>query len=1491
MPRDVPPLAKYNGFINPDFRLAHAPMRTKRINTVRVIPSYRGIDLRKIKEEIEGLRLQLLDMGKSNNLVNYQSYDDRSVRVVNSKPREVLTKLMEDPEGVRIISNKVISDDTDGFRSSSSQSEIDHALGRLMRTYLANYEDKGYTTVFASIGMMSWKENTSKYKAPVVLIPLELSRDMSGNVRLKWNGDDICVSPTFMVKLNELRMKIPKFDPIENADALETCLKVIEDAVEDRNAFKYANTIMIDVFDYSKSVMFNDADPAEWSDIPELIDLVLNPTNETRAETVERRIPSHGYSILDGDESQMSVVMDVLDGKSVVVEGPPGTGKSQTIANIIAECLGNEKTVLFVSDKMAALSVVKNRLDQFDLSTYVLEMHSDNTNRKNFLKEIERSMNRELAYEVPSELECNRLERVRQELDAFSTSMSQTLGARNLTPYQLIGMRELALNNIKRRKRNPARAEITDPLDIDDEEWDNCLSLVRIASDAIPAVMPIKKNFWKNCCVKDLTPSKEYSLRDIMANNVRRTDETLASSRELAKIIGVDSPQTIGDIAELNDICKNILQFGCISLSEMIEGNPETYESSCNSIIAIFEEGERIRSELAKRYKKKAFDLESVKLMDEFAKVRKGKKDADKERCAEIIKELETCSIKPFGHPDNLKDLVAADLENLAKFRGAIFLVNGDKAKSLFGDTWKSGNSDVSELKAMRDWVMFVKQNIASKRFSDTTALVIARGGAGTPLEVKYNEIGAGISDMLSSIKAITDILGMDEGSKFKSGIYDLKPMSLKKWIKDIGENLDSLRAWGNYCDIADKLSKTPARCFVEMLANGEIHPLDAVDTFTFTYSNTLIAEAVNTRQELRNFSFDAQELRVKDLKELDPAVLKINGQKLRKKLFLTSAKRMEDEAEEIRILKGEFNRGTGQMSVRKIMGLAGKAIQSIKPCFMMSPRSVAQYLSNRNMRFDVVIFDEASQVIPADSLGALMRGKQAVIMGDSKQLPPTSFFGKKEEGTAEAATAKDMESLLNLCRASLPVHVLSWHYRSKHDSLMALSNRLFYDDKLMVCPSPAQAPAYMGLKLHYVRTAVYQRGTTSSNVKEAEMIARAVWHHYIDYPEKSLGVVTFNTNQQKVITEEVERIFKRHPDARANMAKHVKEPFIIRNLENIQGDERDVMFISIGYGYDSDGKLSKSFGLLNHAGGERRLNVLMTRARELSLIFSNFKSMDMGLSDNVPEGVRALRAYLEYAELGYTSQLDTAPIKDDLAESISSFLISKGVKTVTNVGTSQFRIDIAVCSPSDPSSYILGICLDGRTYQRMQYTRDRDRTFMELLGRMGWNTYRIWSMDWYSNPDSAKRRLWNKVSGILGDGGKKVAYSTEMFEKVSEIVESESPICRERLHAVLKEKKISLTVKVKTDIEEIIAACVSMGRFTDEDSFVTVSERPVAIRKREPKGKWKPEWIHPQEYVKALREYDSEDIEERLTLALDKMGLPNKPAFREYANDFLNEL
>lgn len=1439
-----------------------------------------------VKDEIGKLRAQLLDMGKSNNLVNYQSRDDRSIRIVDIKPDAIFDRLVMSGEGLRIMSKKSINVSVEDIRSNSSQLDIDRKLNRLMRIHLEDFEDLGYTTIYMALGFMNWRIKTSINKAPIVLVPLEPKRDQSGNVRLYWNGDDVKVSPTFIEKLRELKITAPLPDTIENVPHLNEVLDLLKETTDERTGFKINSSIIVDTFDFSKSVMYNDIDPSTWSEIPSLVDMILNPSSSAREANEERYIPSCTYSILDGDSSQMNVVMDVLEGKSVVVEGPPGTGKSQTIANIISECLGNGKTVLFVSEKMAALNVVRRRLDNAGISSYIMELHSDNMNRKNFLKEMERSIDREEPFEALSEQDCYRLERIRRDLDEYNKAVSEPIGARELTPYQLIGMRDIAQGNIRRRRRTPSRVEIKNPHAIDNEDWDYYMGILRTAAEVIPQVMPIKKNFWKDSDMSSFTPDTEHSMRAHMLNVSRRLDDVQVSVKDLCRTLGIVPPQTIGDIMAVDEISRNILRHGSISLKDALEGDPDDYMRSADEVINSLNEINSLRSKLLERYNKGILKLNADELYEEYRKA--SKKVFHSKTYRDILEKVESFALSPPVNENEAED----DLRILRDYQSRLETFSSVNRKNLFGEKWLGKDSDLEELRSFRDWMITVKRSVGSGRFSDATMLIISRGGVGTPLEEKYRDIENYISDLMKSLNTIFGILGMKPEDKFSKGFTDMRPAALKKWLKEINTNMDTLRPWGNYCDLMDKFKNSSINDIAVKVARGDIHPMDIMDNFVQAYASVLLADAVNSRPKLNDFSYEIQEMLVKDFDDIDREVLEQNGQKLRKRLYQISQERMAEEDEGIRILKGEFNRGSGQMSVRKIMELAGASVQAVKPCFMMSPMSVAQYLSNKDMRFDVVIFDEASQILPADSLGSLMRASQAVIMGDSKQLPPTVFFERREEGTAEIATAKDMESLLNLCRASLPVRVLSWHYRSRHDSLMALSNRLFYDDKLMVCPSPSPAMDDKGLKLRYVRTAVYDRGATGTNQKEAKMIAREVWHHYIETPYKSLGVACFNINQQKAITEEVEKMFKRHPDARTSMMKHVAEPFIIRNLENIQGDERDVMFISIGYGYDSDGKLSKSFGSLNRAGGERRLNVLMTRAREKCVIFSNFRSMDMGMRDNVPEGVSSLQAYLEYAEHGQTSKLTSTPIRDELVDSVAGFLASKGVRTAINVGTSGLRIDVAVCSPKDPSIYILGICLDGRTYQNMTYTRDRDRTFMSLLRQMGWSTYRLWSMDWYSNPDSAKKRLWNKVSGALAKAGKKETVDPKLFELVSEIVEIESPIKRDAVMMKVRSARNIDTIPVKMvrDIDECLYIGMSLDRFREEDGFMIVPDRPIVPRERSSKEKWKPEWIHPQEYVKALKESISIELseDEILANALYLLGLPNHKPFREEASKYI---
>jgi DNA polymerase III delta prime subunit len=1437
--------------------------------------------VKSVVDDIEKLRSQLLEMGKTNNLVNYQIKDERTIQITDSDMEEVLTKLVIDGGGLKVTNVKMAAAGSDDLRSLLSRSDIDGRLERLIQRYREDFDDLGYTTVFVALGFITWKGKGGA-KAPIVLLPVRLNRDDTGSVRIFWSGDDVCVSPTLIEKLKESNVRVPPLEPIETVADLRKCLDVLKASIEGRAEFGTNAQIVIDVFDFSKSVMYNDLDTSSWPHISPLVDKILRPPVGNIDKREEREIPSCTYSILNADASQMNVVMDVLDGHSVVVEGPPGTGKSQTIANIIAECLGNKKTVLFVSEKMAALNIVKKRLDDADLTRYVLELHSENSNRKNFLKEMERSMMSEPTSDPLSEQECMKLERVRSELDAYAQAVSEPMGNRGLTPYQLIGMRESAHAGIKRRRRNPVRVDIKNATEIDDDQWDSLVSLLRSAADIMPQVMPVKKNVWKDHKVCDFTPDREHTLRDNIANVNKRLDDIQASYRDVCKLMGVTAPQTIGEMAELGEICDSMRRYGGMALKDIMEGDPDEYIKATEPKISAVASLQEHRNEIFKKYREGVLNIDAGELAARYEKYENKLLGGSKRR--EIKSILESNS-----NTGSVADAeIGQDLEKISKYQKELRTFATIEHRGLFGDKWRGAASDAIELRGIRDWTVKVKKNIKSGKFSDTTALLISRGTQGTPLDSKTAELNMYVSDMMRSIDLINNILG----SQIKENRNDLKPVSLRKWLKDLTTNMDTLKPWSSYCDLLNKFEDTPITEMASRISSGDIHPQDFVDTLILNFSGALLAVAVNERPPLRTFSFETHDMLIKDHDLLDRVILETNKSRLAMRMHRITTERMNEQDEKIRILKGEFNRGHGQISVRKIMKLAGSGVQSIKPCFMMSPRSVAQFMDHDDVTFDVVIFDEASQVLPAESIGSLMRAQQAVIMGDSKQLPPTSFFEKKGDSTNEVAMVTDMESLLNLCRAALPVRVLSWHYRSRHDSLMALSNRLFYDDRLMVCPSPSPAPENMGLQLRYVRSAIYERGITGSNPKEAKMIARAVWHHYIDTPARSLGIATYNINQQKAITAEVEKMFKRHPDARANMMRHTDEPFMIRNLENIQGDERDVMYVSIGYGYDTDGKLSKSFGTLNREGGERRLNVLMTRAREQCVIFSNFKSADMGMREDMPEGVKALQAYLEYAEYGHTSKLDTPPLKDQLAESIATFLASKGVKTRMNIGTSSFRIDLAVCSPKDPNIFVLAICLDGRTYQRIKYTRDRDRMFSFMLTRMGWDMCRVWSMDWYSNPDAAKKRLWNKVSTVLSKISAEMKTDTALFDMVSELIESESPICRDVLYDKVKTLTNAprITSAMKKEVEDAAASCVYLGKAAEDDGFLMAPGRDITVRKRDTSAKWRPEWIHHSEYIKAIKEASVNGTTENeiITSALSKMGLPNTTEFREEVEQYM---
>ncbi|MFC1944557.1 DUF3320 domain-containing protein [Chloroflexota bacterium] len=436
-------------------------------------------------------------------------------------------------------------------------------------------------------------------------------------------------------------------------------------------------------------------------------------------------------------------------------------------------------------------------------------------------------------------------------------------------------------------------------------------------------------------------------------------------------------------------------------------------------------------------------------------------------------------------------------------------------------------------------------------------------------------------------------------------------------------------------------------------------------------------------------------------------------------------------------------------------MSQTGGLIQKIKPCFMMSPLSIAQFLEPRTARFDVIVFDEASQVRPEDALGALLRGNQVVVMGDTKQLPPTSFFDHIVEGTDDQeqdqpASVAEVESILHQCKRCFLTKTLRWHYRSKHESLVAVSNQEFYDNQLLLYPSPIDKSEHLGLKFVHLPSTTYDRGRSSLNRGEARVVAEAALEHYRKFPDKSLGIGAFNIKQQQAILEEVELQIRLHPEMEQFFKSDRREHFFVKNLETIQGDERDVIFLSIGFGFNESGRLTLNFGPLNKDGGQRRLNVLITRARERCVVFSNFRASDLSIDATAPFGIRALKVFLEYAESGnLRSEVPGGDTESPFEDAVRDSLRSRGYEVCTQVGCAGFRVDLAVVDPESPGHYLLGIECDGRKYHTSPVARDRDRLRQQILEDLGWYIYRIWSTDWYRNRDETEQKLLDAVEQI----------------------------------------------------------------------------------------------------------------------------------------------
>lgn len=535
---------------------------------------------------------------------------------------------------------------------------------------------------------------------------------------------------------------------------------------------------------------------------------------------------------------------------------------------------------------------------------------------------------------------------------------------------------------------------------------------------------------------------------------------------------------------------------------------------------------------------------------------------------------------------------------------------------------------------------------------------------------------------------------------------------------------------------------------------------------FKKAWYSGVMHEACEQRPEIARFDRNDHESAIEIFKTLDELTLRYNRTKVATAHWGKVPRYSLPGG--VGLLQREFSKKRRHMPIRQIMSKAGDAIQAIKPVFMMSPISTAMYLPPDGPSFDMTIFDEASQIKPEDAFCPIIRSRQSIIVGDSKQMPPTSFFDRltvgdddDDDDDDDVNVTRDLDSILALMSSKLPLsspsrRYLRWHYRSRHDSLIYPSNALFYDNRLVIFPTAERKPKDMGLFFHHHPNTAYGRGGSKKNLEEAKLVVKAILRHAEMYPDQSLGVAAFSISQQEAIYDELELARKNGVVLADFESRHPVEPLFVKNLETVQGDERDVIFISVGYGRDADGFISMNFGPLNKDGGERRLNVLITRARIRCEVFSNIRSEDIKLSESPGAGVAALRSFLHYAETG---QLDipTATGKPPMSpfeEAVISKLQGHGYHVEPQVGSAGFFIDIGVCDPANHDRYVLGVECDGAKYHSARCTRDRDRLRQIVLENRGWRIHRIWGTDWWRNQDREMRRLIEAIQQSIATCG-----------------------------------------------------------------------------------------------------------------------------------------
>ena len=1336
---------------------------------------------------------KLLDTGKRNNLINFKDTKASSAEVVFPDCQSVFSKCsmghtfeIFDPKLPDIEIETEKENDSYGMADAKKftrEEYIDHYSSKIKSDrYLLTYaqtrnpltavkniakkakemqDETGNNVAYLAFGFLKWNEKEGSevfYRAPLLLVHIDfVMGSILDPVKIEISDDDIVVNPTFDYLLQaEHGLSLPGF---QDGETLGAYYEKVARMVRNKG-WTIINECKLGIFSFLKINMYEDLKKnaqriLENSNVQALIGTnVQNGGNFTAGEHVVDNPLIDLHTVVEADSSQIEAIEMAKCGKSFVLQGPPGTGKSQTITNIIAECLHDGKKILFVSEKQAALNVVYDKLKKAGLSDFCLELHSHKANKRAVIEELNRTL------ELPRKGVSSRAqEEIRQKEDAqnklntYATELHRKRNVIDLSLYQLFE------KYAAERSYPELQYEIST---IETKGQDQLLTDVKLLEQYAEYVGTIGQNYRENVWYGFIYPGISFDERNQLKKDLELLSQGYARLQDTTIRIKYRYETPELNFSETMR-WKSLLDFS--ANSDFV--TPEMLSKDIFAIVRRCLEQMREMSKVIIPVRDHLFEVFSKEIVEGIE---------GKDIYAKLTGQFSGAMSRLFN--GEYKTLIA---------KLQTFVKNGDRIKyqqavSLMDELgrFQALNSQFKEVESQILAFLGPSYNGLDTDWTNVKDALNRLDGYHRDQRISFGSLPEMSKDQFienqslfrSNAAALSDEIDSIMDAKirvskmFDSSIFDLNAYSYDYCIKKLQACLESYECLGNwisFLELFEQLKDQELLPFIDLIIEKHIEPKMIVGSYRKAFYKYWIEYVIFSVPEISSFSRIKQDQAVRDFIDKDRLHYEIS------KLQITSelSNQLPDlnmvaGGSAVAVLRREGHKKRKQMPIRKLLAETGSLVQIIKPCFLMSPLSVSTFLEPDKISFDTVIFDEASQIFPQDAIGAIYRGKQLIVVGDSRQMPPSDFFNSSVDldiDDEEVGDVADFESVLDICSSVFDTERLTWHYRSRYEQLISFSNMHFYNNSLVTFPSSSTDHEGIGVDYYYVDGIFDRRSKT--NRAEANFIVDLVYKHIEKYPDRSLGVVAFSVAQQSLIDKLLSKRRELDPSYEEFFKADKAEPFFVKNLETVQGDERDTIIFSVAYAKDVQGRFLHNFGPLNRQGGERRLNVAITRAKENVQLVSSIRYTDIDLSKTSSEGVKLLRAYLDYAQNGERALERTITVGGQdqydsyFEQEVCDFLRDHWFTVDTQVGCSGYRIDLGIRKP-DSSEYVLAVECDGATYHSSKNARDRDSLRQQVLERMGWQFYRIWSTDWYRNKPIEKEQLLRAVYDALAKSEEK---------------------------------------------------------------------------------------------------------------------------------------